>query len=260
VINALLDKLERTRPFTDQEAWTYFKIAAIGEAFGWSLLISGILFKYFVTPGNNTPVLIVGQLHGTLFLIYIVAVISLYSSLRWSRKRTIIAGLASIPPYGSLVFEQWAAYKRRGEALKTYREITARAIIVQGDKLLAIQPKDSGFWSLPGGRAGAGETVEQALVRLVAAQTGVTPSIDRLSYILQYRHKSTERLEMFFNVSNAAAYKESALKHRVKKSNLLDEISYVKPRGNPALKPEFLRTERIIDSAGMRDAPVVILS
>lgn len=260
MINALLQQLEKTRPFTDNEAWTYFKIAAIGEAVGWSLLISGILFKYFVTPGNNTPVLIVGQLHGTLFLIYVAAVIVLYSSLRWSRKRTIIAGLASIPPYGSLVFEQWAAYKRRGDALKTYREITVRAIIVQADKLLVIQPKDTGFWNLPGGRAEAGETAEQALIRLVTEQTGVKPLPGRLSYILQNRHKSTERLEMFFNISNSSDYKEGDLKNRVKRSNLLDEIRYIRPKGNRDLKPEFLRTESIIDSAGSKQGQVIILS
>lgn len=95
-------------------------MAAIGEAGGWTLLIIGILCKRFLTPGNNLPVLLAGQVHGMLFLIYLAAAAGLYPSLRWSRWRAILAILASVPPYGSLVFEQWAARQRRQTNLKNY--------------------------------------------------------------------------------------------------------------------------------------------
>jgi hypothetical protein len=45
----------------------------------------------------------------------------LYPSLGWSRLRGLAAILAGIPPYGTLVFEQWAAHKRRARGFKTYR-------------------------------------------------------------------------------------------------------------------------------------------
>lgn len=260
MIGAILEKLESNRPFTDQEAWNLFRIAAIGEAGGWSLLIAGIAFKHFVTPANNTPVLIAGQVHGTIFLVYITAVIVLYSSLRWSRKRTVVAGLASIPPYGSLIFEQWAAYKRRGEALKTYRAITVRAIIIQGDKLLAVQPKDNGFWNLPGGPARSNESVEQALRRIVADQTGVAPVIGRLAYLLQYRDKSTQRLEMFFSISNTSGFQERALIEKAKASTMIDEIRYIKPRGNQDLRPVFLSTEPVVVVAKKQNGQVKFIS
>jgi integral membrane protein len=101
------------RPFTEQEAWTLFKLAAITEACGWTLLITGILVSRYLTPGSNIAVLLAGRTHGVLFLIYILAVLLLSPSLRWSWPRTIVASAASVPPYGSLLFELWAAETRR---------------------------------------------------------------------------------------------------------------------------------------------------
>lgn len=112
-INSLLKKYESFKPFTENEAWNLFRLAAIAEAVGWTLLISGILIGKYLTPGNNIAVQIAGHFHGTLFLIYIAAVLALYPSQGWTKKRTIIAGLASIPPYGSLLFEQWAAHQHQ---------------------------------------------------------------------------------------------------------------------------------------------------
>lgn len=100
------------RPFTDEEAWLLFRLAAFGEAVGWTVLISGILCKNYILHGNNAPVLIAGQIHGTLFLIYIAAAGVLSPSLRWTVPQTIGAGLASVPPYGSLLFEMTASHFR----------------------------------------------------------------------------------------------------------------------------------------------------
>lgn len=90
-----------------------FKLAAIGEAVGWTLLIGGILCERYITPGNDIAVQLAGHTHGILFLVYIIAVLVLSPSLGWSWPRTIIAGCASVPPYGSLLFELWAAHDRQ---------------------------------------------------------------------------------------------------------------------------------------------------
>jgi integral membrane protein len=116
----LLKMFEAARPFSEAEAWMLFRIAAIGEAGGWTLLLTGMGLKRFVLHGNNIPVLIAGQFHGLLFFAYIVAALGLYPCLHWSRTRAVVAGLAGVPPYGSLLFEQWAAHRRRAAALKTY--------------------------------------------------------------------------------------------------------------------------------------------
>lgn len=130
---SLLRKFEQAKPFTESEAWLLFRIAAISEACGWTLLIIGIGLKQYMLHGNNAPVLITGQLHGTIFLIYIVAALGLYPSLGWSRKRTMVAGLASIPPYGSLLFEQWAARSRRKSILETQYRVLAYVTILANE-------------------------------------------------------------------------------------------------------------------------------
>lgn len=117
----LIRKFEAARPFTEAEAWTLFRIAAFAEAIGWTLLIAGILITKYLTPGNNDAVFIAGNIHGTIYLAYFVAPLVLYPSLGWSRYKGIAAVIAGIPPYGSLIFEQWAAHKRRSHGFKNYQ-------------------------------------------------------------------------------------------------------------------------------------------
>jgi integral membrane protein len=116
----LLRRFENNNVFTENEAWGLFRLAAIGEACGWSLLISGITLQHLLH--NNDPVVIAGQIHGMLFFGYAIASLGLYPNLRWSRKRAFVALMASVPPYGSLLFEQWAAYKRGRMQLGMYRD------------------------------------------------------------------------------------------------------------------------------------------
>lgn len=118
----LLKRFEAARPFTEDDAWLLFRIAAFGEAIGWALLITGILIGKYLTPGNDTAVLIAGQTHGILFLAYMAAALGLYPSLGWSRLKAAFALAFGVPPFGTLVFELWAAYKRRNRGFKTYRQ------------------------------------------------------------------------------------------------------------------------------------------
>jgi integral membrane protein len=122
-------RFEAARPFREDEAWLLFKIAAFAEAFGWTMLIIGILSQRLLFH-SNIPVLITGQLHGTIFLAYVVAALGLYPSLGWPRRRAVVAALASVPPYGSLLFEQWAAHQRQLCKIKTHsRLVTYRSLI-----------------------------------------------------------------------------------------------------------------------------------
>ncbi|CAN5189954.1 hypothetical protein BH09PAT3_BH09PAT3_0320 [soil metagenome] len=113
------------RPFTEQEAWTLFKLAAIAEAIGWTMLIGGILMRNLLLNGNGIPVTIAGHLHGMLFSIYIVAVFALAPSLGWSLPRIIIAGLCSVPPYGTLVYEQISAFYRNRKYFKRLHRLVS---------------------------------------------------------------------------------------------------------------------------------------
>jgi len=130
VINRLIQKFESVRPFSDHEAWVLFRLAAISEACGWTLLITGIGLKQYILHGNNLPVLIAGQFHGTIFILYVIAAIGLYPSLGWSRRKAFCAVLASVPPYGSLVFERWAASRRNRHDILIYHRCLAYATLI----------------------------------------------------------------------------------------------------------------------------------
>ena len=131
----LLLTFESKRPFTEAEAWLLFRIAAIAEACGWTLLISGILISRYLTPGNNTALIFAGRTHGMLFLLYCVASLGLYPCLGWSRMRSVVALAFSVPPYGTLVFEHWAAHKRHSGGFKTYRHFLLYNLITVRSEL-----------------------------------------------------------------------------------------------------------------------------
>ncbi|HEX7368344.1 MAG TPA: DUF3817 domain-containing protein [Candidatus Saccharimonadales bacterium] len=128
-----LGYFEAARPFTEHEAWLLFRVAALAEAGGWTMLITGLALKQYVLHGNNVPVLIAGQIHGMIFFAYIIAALGLYPSLGWTRYKAIIAGLASVPPYGSLLFERWEARQRRHKALRNYHACTLYTALMLND-------------------------------------------------------------------------------------------------------------------------------
>ena len=129
---ALLDRLEAIRPFTENEAWGLFRIAALSEAAGWTILLIGLLIRHYNWPGHAYAVPIAGQIHGTIFLVYFGVLLATYTSLRWSRQKFVFAALAGVPPYGSLLFEQWAAYNRRTTHSREHSRSIALVIISRG--------------------------------------------------------------------------------------------------------------------------------
>ena len=106
-----------------------FRIAAITEACGWTLLIAGILTSKYITPHSSTALIIAGRTHGMLFLLYCLAALGLYPSLGWSRWRGLVALAFSVPPYGTLLFEQWVAAKRHNAGFRTYRQFLLYNVI-----------------------------------------------------------------------------------------------------------------------------------
>lgn len=122
-------KFENNHTFTEEESWLLFRLAAIGEACGWSLLIIGISVHRYFLPANGVPVLLAGRIHGMLFSLYALASIGLYPTLHWSRKRMLVALMASVPPYGSLLFERWAAHQRQVTQFHTYSCCVALATL-----------------------------------------------------------------------------------------------------------------------------------
>lgn len=128
-----IQRFERARPFTESEAWLLFRIAAVAEACGWTLLIIGILINPHVSPHTSTALILAGRTHGMLFVIYCLASLGLYPSLGWSRWRALFALAFSVPPYGTLVFERWASATRHNSGFRTYRQFLLYNVIAASD-------------------------------------------------------------------------------------------------------------------------------
>lgn len=71
---------------------------AIAEATSFLVLFVCMGFKY-AGPHNGVAVLIMGWIHGILFLTYLAVIVSAYRSLNWSKKRTVLSLIASVVPF-----------------------------------------------------------------------------------------------------------------------------------------------------------------
>lgn len=102
---------------------TRFRLAAVIEAITWAALLVAMFFKYVVHSGGQGGVPVVGPIHGGFFVLYVVAAVLAARSQRWDARTTVLALVASVPPFGSIVFERWAVRTGRLELLA--RGVTA---------------------------------------------------------------------------------------------------------------------------------------
>jgi integral membrane protein len=84
-----------------------FRILALAEAVSWAGLLIGMFFKYVVVQ-NQIGVQIFGPIHGAIFVGYVLVTLALRNVQRWDNRTTFLALVASIPPFGTVVFERWA--------------------------------------------------------------------------------------------------------------------------------------------------------
>lgn len=91
---------------------TWFRTIAILEAFSWLGLLIAMLFKWVIQNDPNTGaqggVPIMGPIHGTVFLAYVAMCFVARSQFGWSVKTTLLALVASIPPFFTAIFEVMA--------------------------------------------------------------------------------------------------------------------------------------------------------
>jgi integral membrane protein len=92
---------------------TLFRVAAIGEALSWVLLLAAMFCKWvlesepFGLEEGGVPV--AGMVHGGgFFLLYVLMTLVCHFTFRWSVKTTIVALLCAIPPFASIWFERKA--------------------------------------------------------------------------------------------------------------------------------------------------------
>jgi integral membrane protein len=82
-----------------------FRLFALAEAVSWAGLLIGMFFKYVVVE-NEIGVKVFGPVHGVIFVGYVL--VTLMLAQRWDRRTLILGLVASIPPFGTVVFERWA--------------------------------------------------------------------------------------------------------------------------------------------------------
>jgi integral membrane protein len=88
-------------------AATAFRVAALAEALSWLGLLTGMFFKYAVDAGEE-GVHVFGPIHGTVFLVYLVVTVLTWRAQRWSLAVGLVALAASVPPFCTILFEEWA--------------------------------------------------------------------------------------------------------------------------------------------------------
>lgn len=88
-------------------AATAFRVVAFAEALSWLGLLTGMFFKYVVDAGEQ-GVHVFGPIHGTVFLTYLVVTLVTWRVQRWSLPVALLALAASVPPFCTIAFEEWA--------------------------------------------------------------------------------------------------------------------------------------------------------
>ena len=98
---------------------TRFRLVAVAEAVSWAGLLLGMFLKYVVQTGAQGGVPVFGPIHGAVFTVYVVLTLLSVRPLRWDARTTLLALVASVPPFGSIVFERWAVRTGRLGELST---------------------------------------------------------------------------------------------------------------------------------------------
>ncbi|MEX2540725.1 MAG: DUF3817 domain-containing protein [Trueperaceae bacterium] len=102
-----------------------FRMVANVEALSWAGLLVGMLFKYVLagqTELGITLVAVFGAVHGGLVILYVALAGIAALRLDWPLGTAALAVVATIPPFATLAFDQWANYRglyrehREGEA------------------------------------------------------------------------------------------------------------------------------------------------
>jgi integral membrane protein len=76
-------------------------------------------WKYLIDePTGKHVVYAVGMTHGILWTLYIAAVLNAAIVRKWGIGRVVVAGLASIPPFATFIFDRSLRREQRDEIPK----------------------------------------------------------------------------------------------------------------------------------------------
>lgn len=93
-------------------------MAGIAEGISFiTLLFIAMPLKYMA--GDPRAVLYVGWVHGLLFMLYILALITVKINLEWKFKKALIAFLASLVPFGTFILDKSLRKEEKAQREKT---------------------------------------------------------------------------------------------------------------------------------------------
>lgn len=143
------------------------------------------------------------------------------------------------------------------------RRINVRAVVVRGDKILAVKHRDvdgteSKYWALPGGGLDPMESLQEGVVREIEEELGVHAEVGKMLFAQQFKSKRSdmdEELEFHFLVKDSVAFDFidlAATSHGYE----LARVEFVNPK-EVYLMPQFL-SELDIAEYAEHDLPVHI--
>lgn len=115
VMSTTLEKNTAATGVTTSKAALAFKIAAFAEAVSWLGLLIGMFFKWIVQSGD-VGVRVFGPIHGTIFVLYVISLIAVSVTHKWTPKESLLGLFSSIPPLMTVWFERRA--ERRGALVR----------------------------------------------------------------------------------------------------------------------------------------------
>ncbi|TFB53524.1 DUF3817 domain-containing protein [Cryobacterium tagatosivorans] len=92
----------------------FYRTIAIAEAVTWTLLLTGMLLKYVLLPGNtgDLALRVGGTLHGLVFIAYGMTAVLVGVNQRWSARLIVAALVTAVIPYATIPFDR--LLERRG--------------------------------------------------------------------------------------------------------------------------------------------------
>jgi len=227
VIN-LIERFESYRTFTTNEAWGIFKVTALAEAVGWTMLITGLAINHFNLPGSTIAVPIAGQIHGTIFIVYFMALIFIYPSLRWSKSKTTLAFAAGVIPYGTLIFELVANKQRKDQIIKCDH---AYLVVKKNNRILVAQPSHGIDWVLPGIDVLKNQTTKASISSLLNETFNI-----KAECLFMYSIKNNVGTKDYYYSTRSNMFNSINLVTAAKKDPLIDEYAFIKLSKVPAIR------------------------
>lgn len=138
--------------------------------------------------------------------------------------------------------------------MQNKRRVNVRAIIVRGNKILALRHKDEDgveneYWGTPGGGLDPFESLQEGVKREVMEELGIDAKVGKLLFMQQFpsgRSGFDEELEFFFLVEDSPEYDTIDLSKTSHGALELAGYAFVDPK-EVYIKPDFLSEIDIAD-------------